>query len=106
MSHELIKHLGSAAIPHEDHARIVTLLKAPAVVRSLTVDDYLSALKTPANRSDSPRSRPRSKNRPNLRQSQPRQRRSVVRVRIHVCLLPVEFCQINRLAVRKKRQAC
>ncbi len=49
MSHELKKHLGSATIPDEDHARIVTLLKTPAVVRSLTVDDYLTALKSTRN---------------------------------------------------------
>jgi hypothetical protein len=49
MSDELKKHLNAAAISDEDDIRIVTLLAAPAVVQSLTVDDYLSALKVVRN---------------------------------------------------------
>jgi len=46
MLDELKKRFFAKAIPDEDYARIVTLLKAPAVVQGLTVDDYLSALRT------------------------------------------------------------
>lgn len=46
MSEELKRRFGAQEIPYEDYARITTLLKAPMVVKSLTVEDYLSALKT------------------------------------------------------------
>jgi hypothetical protein len=45
MSDELKKRMRAKEIPFDDHARIVTLLKVPVVVQSLSVDDYLSALK-------------------------------------------------------------
>jgi hypothetical protein len=49
MSDELKRQLVDAAFPDADGARLLTLLSAPTVVQTLTVDDYLSTLKVTRN---------------------------------------------------------